>query len=866
MKKEEKNKTVKTKIKPKHLKPIQSTQQNIPIADISHGLIVDNKNQIHKILEIKPIPFDLMNVKDKNAVWASFFNVLKVISSNTIHIKSMGFPADLSEQIKQATENLNSEVNGKCVEMDKEFIFQLQRTEQYRTSHRFFISIPYTTDKVVTALDRFQDAYYTLSSETDNIANYLNNCGNEIVRYHNDSDETIANLELFYKIYNRNSYQQNPFENRLASVYQRYHKQYKTDDFFIPPSDIVAPDKMMYLNSKYIKIGDTYYAFLYISANGYPDSTNVGWLSSFIDSYSGVDVDIFLKKQPKLMKADSLRRSIGNAIADASETNGISAASTNVQNTLQSSEYLLDGIQSGQDIFDVVTVFTVSGKDIVQVEDLINKIKKHAKTMDMKICDVNYQCEEIFNAVLPFNELPDSFFNKAKRNILTEGAATFYPFTAYELIQEDGFPIGESDNSPVIPNFFNKAMFTNPHIFISGTSGAGKSVSIMLMALRAKLKHYPVFILAPEKQDEFKRLCAEIGGQFVSIGSGSTDRLNIFEIFKPDRVAMRRNRLLNGGMSEDDDSRQNQVEAKLATLHTFFSLYMGDDYTLEDQDLMNKALIKIYNNKGIFIEDEDSLWGDERHTKYKPMPTMQDLYEVLDTIEGAQKLRMRIAVLTTGAGSFFNGETNVDVDNEFFVIGLEHNTEQFLGTAMYTAMEYVWEKIRSHSSKNKMLIIDEWWKMAFNKVAAERTMKIARLARALGCSMVIATQQMNDIMAFENGKYGNAVLQNCATKIIMKSEDAEIKTIKNLINLTPKECSEIANFNAGEALLISSSIRLKMKFTPTRTEKMLTFTDEKTKLAYIQQQQEKIKEKERKEKIRNAKSFEETFDEFPFDM
>ena len=103
--------------------------------------------------------------------------------------------------------------------------------------------------------------------------------------------------------------------------------------------------------------------------------------------------------------------------------------------------------------------------------------------------------------------------------MLTSGAASCYPFTAYELSDDNGILLGVNkyNNSLVIVDIFNSAVYKNANISIAGTSGAGKSFLLQLMALRMRRKGIQVFIIAPLKGHEFLRACRNIGGDFIQI-------------------------------------------------------------------------------------------------------------------------------------------------------------------------------------------------------------------------------------------------------------------------------------------------------------------------------------------------------------
>ena len=107
-------------------------------------------------------------------------------------------------------------------------------------------------------------------------------------------------------------------------------------------------------------------------------------------------------------------------------------------------------------------------------------------------------------------------------------------------------------------------------------------------------------------------------------------------------------------------------------------------------------------------------------------------------------------------------------------------------------------------------------------------MSIARLARSYNCSLVIATQQMRDVMALENGKYGEAVLNSCATKIILHMQSKDLESMQRMIQLSPSEKEAVSCFAPGEALMLNAISRLQIAFRPSEKEKDLTFTDSKT--------------------------------------
>lgn len=122
--------------------------------------------------------------------------------------------------------------------------------------------------------------------------------------------------------------------------------------------------------------------------------------------------------------------------------------------------------------------------------------------------------------------------------------------------------------SLVIVDIFNSVVYKNANIAIMGTSGAGKTFTLQLMALRMRRKGTQVFIIAPLKGHEFLRACRNTGGEFIQISPASKNCINVMEIRKTDRSV---DELLDGAPIE-----KSELAAKIQQLHIFFSLLIPD--------------------------------------------------------------------------------------------------------------------------------------------------------------------------------------------------------------------------------------------------------------------------------------------------
>ena len=84
---------------------------------------------------------------------------------------------------------------------------------------------------------------------------------------------------------------------------------------------------------------------------------------------------------------------------------------------------------------------------------------------------------------------------------------------------------------------------------------------------------------------------------------------------------------------------------------------------------------------------------------------------------------------------------------------------------------------------------------------------------------------MKDIIAYENGKYGNAVLGNSSTKILMGMDKNDAEAVKSMLNLTENNRETINNLDVGEGLLVRGGDVVPIKFVASKTEHNLITTD-----------------------------------------
>ena len=799
-------------------------QDFIPVKNIRHGIIETNDGRYIKILEIEPINFMLRSEEEQLGIISSFANWLK-ISPMRLQFKSVTRKADSEKHIALLREELKRENNPRCKELAEGYIGLIRDVgSREALTRRFFLIFQYEDFQ---RSEDFGKIYGMLQTAEQNARAYFSQCGNAIIQ---PSDPDEATAEILYMYFNRRSCTDEPFADRVQRiVLDRMKMDGKTLGVDpipdIPILDFISPRGIDLTKSTHVIMDGLYYSFLYVKADGYPGSVRAGWMSMLINAGEGIDVDVHLRRESRSKTIDKVAQRIR---LNRTKIKGIQDTSTDYEeltNSIQAGYYIKNGLaNNNEDLFYMSVFITVSAKTLDEMLWRKQQIVDMMKSMDMQLSDCRFQQESALRSVMPFLYIEPHLEKKSKRNVLTSGAASTYIFTSFEMSDDSGVLLGvnQHNNSLCVVDLFNTRKHKNANLNIIGTSGAGKTFTLQLLALRMRMRGIQCFTIAPIKGHEFHRACHRIGGSFVKIAPGSPHCINVMEI---------RHTVSPEATLIDEDSPIEDVSMlarKIQQLMIFFSLLIPD-MTNEEEQLLDEALLKTYADFGI-THDNDSLYEDINALppKMKPMPILGDLYKNLQGNKMTERIAVILSRFVTGSAQSFNRQTNVDLSNKFIVIDLSELKGKLLPVGMVIALDYIWDKIKSDITEKKAVIIDEIWQLvgaSSNKMAAEFCLTIFKTIRGFGGAAVAATQDLSDFFGLDDGRYGRAIINNSQNKIVLNLEYDEAEYVKEVLKLSKTELRSITRFERGEALVCSGNNKVPVMVKASKSEQEMITTD-----------------------------------------
>jgi conjugal transfer ATP-binding protein TraC len=791
-----------------------TTEDMIPITDIRNGIIHTEDGRYIKILEVEPINFLLRNPREQRNIISGFASWMK-ISPVRMQIKVLTKKADISRHLENLRNDMARETNEKCKMLQSDYYKLIQTIGSREAITRRFLIIFEYEQSYGTRKPDYAEIVSTLETAARTAKQYFQHCDNEIVTH---DDENAFLLDTLYAVIDRGTCDKITLDDRVKQLQIRQATTDEPDEITVPM--VLAPQSVDLRHGAYVVMDGIYHAYLLVPSDGYNSRVVAGWTSMLVNAGEGIDIDFFFTREPKDRIQSKLGQQIRinrSRIKDASDTN---SDFDDFEGAIKAGYYLKQGLSNYEDFYYTNILITITADSLPNLEWRTAEVTRLLVSQDMDVRVCRFRQEDAMLSVLPFCRLDKHLFERSKRNMLTSAAASFYPFTSYEMSDENGILLGvnKHNNSFVIVDIFNSRVYKNANIAILGTSGAGKTFTMQLMALRMRRRGTQVFIIAPLKGHEFLRACNNIGGEFIQISPASKQCINIMEIRRVDQSA---NALIDGVVIDN-----SILARKVQQLHIFFSLLIPD-MSHEERQLLDEALIRTYEKKGI-THDNATLIDPADPGKYKEMPLLGDVYNILMESQETRRMGNILNRLVHGSAKTFNQHTNVDLSNPYTVLDISELTGDLLTVGMFVALDYVWDKAKEDRTKEKAIYIDEVWQLigaSSNTMAAEFVLEIFKIIRGYGGSAIAASQDLSDFFALEGGKYGKGIINNAKTKIVLNLEDEEAMLVQDALKLTDAEIMQITRFERGNALISTNSNHITVEVKASDLEKELITTD-----------------------------------------
>ena len=251
----------------------------------------------------------------------------------------------------------------------------------------------------------------------------------------------------------------------------------KFKDGTFKDKDEITPSYINLNNPKYMEIDEMFYSTL-ISVNYYREQDEL-ILKNLIDTNINMNISIFYEKQDSYKTIRELTYHIGNVGVELKENNQNKQDIDIAAFSYNDAKYIRKEMQvNGEEMYYMYIYLTVFSKDKKELEYLLNKVEGIAQSRGIQTRRAYFREEQGYIATLPLMQNNNEVKNVAKRNILTSGIISTYPFISSSIFDENGIFVGTNiyNNSLVFVDRYDTVKYKNANICIFGTSGARKII------------------------------------------------------------------------------------------------------------------------------------------------------------------------------------------------------------------------------------------------------------------------------------------------------------------------------------------------------------------------------------------------------
>jgi len=407
---------------------------------------------------------------------------------------------------------------------------------------------------------------------------------------------------------------------------------------------------------------------------------------------------------------------------------------------------------------------------------------------------------------------------------------TLQPFIFANFVESNAPIMGnyESNKIPIPLDIWD---LPNQNGVIIGISGSGKSATSKVITTRNLIMaNRRIIVIDPQR--EYLYTAKAVGGEYIDLLASSRNETMSINIFDKANY-------------ESDES--NSFDLKINDIITFFSFASASITLIENGVAISKPL----EDNPIYYQFTSKLIKDF-YKKYNILsleditedraPTLDDFIKYVKELkEGIEKnniINLETPITTEDINyqnyleafklisnacdtllgdeyAIFRGKTKINLDNKYVVFNTKDLSPKMNLLATYVIMNYVVKTMSSDIAEQKILLIDEGWKL-LSQLGSDYIKIIAKTARKFNLGLIITTQQLEDL----DNEQGRALLENSSFMYIFKQKEIERNREKLMTNfgLTEEDLIFLKNATPGKGILKFGDEKYRIDFIITPSE------------------------------------------------
>jgi hypothetical protein len=586
----------------------------------------------------------------------------------------------------------------------------------------------------------------------------------------------------------------------------------------LPLVDLLAPE-CIEVTPDALRIGQEYACGLAVIALP-REVTFDGWLAPLFLHDEVMDISFHFHPQDgAVMKRHLVRNRAGHASGRRFNRREGRADDPDALVAEEDINRLLDDLaRSRERVFDLGFYLLLHGSFREALPERVERLYSvlGLLSLDAAAHPTSFEQTELLQSCLP--QARDELLRTCTLDSTT--LATMFPFQSNSLSMPGGVLVGVSEtHEPVLLNPWDGSL-ENPHLFIGGVTGSGKSYLGKLLVERDLLLNWQrgdqCFVIDPDL--EYQQLAEALGGTVVRLAPGSVHRINPFDLLPP-RCDFRTYLV--------EASKGDHLAEKIQDLHAMLDIILAEDVaasssgggmlTKREKGLLDRALYETYRRVGIT--------GDPRTHQRHP-PLLYQLYDLLKSgLCGPDEtdLAGRLYRYVSGSlSSLFSDVTSVDLANHLIVWDIRDMRSELRPLAISLIADRVWTQALYDSRRPRALYIDEAVSLIEHPAGGHFLATLSRRARKRYLRLVTMTQNPEQ---FVQDPWGSVVASNAAIKVLKTQDATSAAAVAERFHLTRSEQQRLITFGRHEALVLAGGKRVTITIQASQAEHALITTN-----------------------------------------
>jgi len=388
--------------------------------------------------------------------------------------------------------------------------------------------------------------------------------------------------------------------------------------------------------------------------------------------------------------------------------------------------------------------------------------------------------------------LPNSRSKERMHKVTTSVLADFLPlFAASRGFSVPRILLRNRDGGLFAFDPFAKSL-TNSNQIVSGGSGSGKSFLTQLLLFQMLKEAPTVYIL--DIGGSYKRLCENLGGQYIELGLTSGLSINPFDL----------------DLNVSEEQRDQKIKLLLGIVETM-TKEEGSRIGRLEQAEIERAIKELLEGSS-----EPRLTDLKIKLQSHSDPLIKRIGKILEVWCG-----------DSAYGKFVDRDTTISMNKPivcFDLKGLERHPD-LQSVCLLLITDLIWREVQKDRTRMKFTIFDECWALLDSaSVFIEAVFRTFRKYRA---SAIAISQTIDD---FANSSVGPAVLANSSIKWVLRQKGSDQNVLKDVLRLNEREMNHVSMLQSdkgrfSEAFLIADDLRQVLRIQSTPLEYWLATTD-----------------------------------------